>query len=193
MWVFSVKNDSCFFCDDTFCDVKYLYFLCLGKFSFWTIRGPVLGWELWEQPWLMSIIYTHTKCIYHRLVWSAWDMLLWDIVTWINTTSEYKNMKSWVLMDKIKMWIFWIKLTLLRLSASRLSLAGLDLSGKMAEWYMTHQSGYIFWPASLLHYLSMISEGGFYQFLQPCGTDRPHSSNNILLTIMCCSSSLLHQ
>jgi hypothetical protein len=39
----------------------------------------------------------------------------------------------------------------------------------------------------------MISEGGFYQFLQPCGTDRPHSSNNILLTIMCCSSSLLHQ
>ena len=34
--------------------MKYLYFLYIGKLSFWALRGPFLGLGPWEQPWLIS-------------------------------------------------------------------------------------------------------------------------------------------
>jgi hypothetical protein len=43
------KNDTYNFDYHNFSDVKYLYFLCLGMFSFWVHLGPVLGLEPLEQ------------------------------------------------------------------------------------------------------------------------------------------------
>ena len=59
MWSVFCEKTILVFCDNTFCDVKYLYFFCFGKFSFWAIRGPVLGLEPWEQPWLTSLALTN--------------------------------------------------------------------------------------------------------------------------------------
>jgi hypothetical protein len=68
------KKRFIIFDDHTFCDVKYLYFLCLGMFSLWVLWGPVLGLEPWEQPWLMSLAPTNgaIECQGKRKCKTSW-------------------------------------------------------------------------------------------------------------------------